>query len=147
MTVRRNCYTTEPLFFSLVPTLDEMFSDKPATPNLKGKKCFMPPLDVIEADDTYIVRLDLPGVPKECLSLHFDEVGDMIISAKCQTNTEDSDKNKYLHRERRSCGEFERRIKLGKDADQDAVEAKLADGVLEVRVKRSVPSKKTISIN
>lgn len=146
MTVRtRNCYT-EPFIFSIVPTLEEAFNEQSTTATTpKGKRCFAPALDVIEADNMYIVKLDVPGLSKDNLSLHFDEVGDLVISAK--TATEDSNSIKYLHRERRSCFEFERRVKLGKDADQDGVEAKLADGVLEVRVKRSMPSKKTISIN
>lgn len=145
MTVRtRNCYT-EPFFLSIVPALEETLNEQHTAATPKGKRCFTPPLDVIEADNMYIVKLDVPGLPKDSLSLHFDEIGDLVIAAKSTTDV--SDGAKYLHKERRSCYEFERRVKLGKDADQEGVEAKLMDGVLEVRVKRSLPSKKTISIN
>jgi HSP20 family protein len=154
MTVRRNCYTnTDPLFLSIVPSLEQVFeavadSTAASGKEAKGLKGRFPLVDVIETNDAFIVKLDIPGVHKDQLSLHFNEQGDLVIAGgKTCPDKEDATK-KYLVKERRAVGEFERHIKLGKDLiDQDSVQAKLNDGVLEVTVRRLTPSKKTIAIN
>lgn len=150
MTVKRCNYMTNPLLFGsvLVPALDEILSEANSMATKAATKGWNPATDVIESKDAYYVRIDLPGVSKDKLCINFDEFGDLVISSNSvDTVTENEDGLKYLVKERHDSMAFEKRIKLGKDADIEHVEAKLVDGVLEIRIARILPTKKTIAIN
>lgn len=108
-----------------------------------------PKIDIIEAPSHYIVRADLPGCPRDRLQVHFDE--DALLVIRAERPEADlrlgEDERWHFDVHERSAGVYERHIRLGKDASPDAVEAKLLDGVLEVRVPRVVPVKRTIAID
>ena len=154
----KNCYANEPVYFSsiLVPALDQLLNEH-IDVNQKGnqhqqqqhqqqrKRAHVPPVDIIESPGHYTVKMDLPGVAKECLAVHFDESSDLVISVNPVDSTK-PEEVKYALRERPVLTTSERKIKLSKDVDQDSVEAKLIDGVLTIKVARHVPQKKTISI-
>lgn len=92
-----------------------------------------PPLDLIEAEDSYIVRVEVPGVKKEEL--------DVAIQGKRLTI---QGKKEYEKREeqkgflRMECyhGEFKRSIILPGEVDTENVTATYKDGVLEIRLPK-----------
>lgn len=91
-----------------------------------------PAVDLEETDDAYIVEADVPGVAKSDLSVEFKD-GELVITG----DVNDRERTGILHRRTRRTGHFEYRAALPKDVDADKVEAKLADGVLTVRVPKT----------
>lgn len=97
-----------------------------------------PHFDLVEDDEQYILRGDLPGISEEALEITVHE-GVLSISGKRAEEPLESGES-YLVRERRS-GAFARQLKLAKDADPNRIEAKLNDGVLVVSIGKKPEAK------
>lgn len=99
-----------------------------------GGSRWVPVAEEDETADAYRVRLELPGIPRDQVSVEVEgrELcvrGDLGESGKQTTS--------YLsHRS----GSFVYRTSLPGDADSEAVRADLSDGVLTVTVPRSGPA-------
>lgn len=89
-------------------------------------------MDVEDAGDAYVVSAHVPGVAKDELDVELNE-GRLSISVDKRESDEDKQKN-YLHKE---TSEYKatRGVYL-KDAASEGLTAKLADGVLTVRVPK-----------
>ena len=102
-------------------------------------------LDVSEDESSVIVRASLPGFAREDVHI---ELHDGVLTIKAQ-HTEESEESgeRYFRRERR-VGSLSRRVALPGVIGEDGADAKLADGVLEVRVpKARKESPRKISVN
>ena len=88
-----------------------------------------PDCDIEEREDGIYLHLDVPGVPREDISVTLKD-GVVAIEGKRSISG-----GKFLRAERAS-GDFHRAFKLSGDYS-DAVEAELRDGVLTVFVKKS----------
>lgn len=99
--------------------------------------------DVKEEADAYILSADLPGVKREDIKLTFEDgVLSLSVTRKAE---EEEQQGQYLVRER-SAGTAERRFAFP-DADDAAIEAKLQDGVLTLRLpKKSKPGRQSIAV-
>lgn len=99
--------------------------------------------DVKEEADAYILSADLPGVMREDIKLTFEDgVLSLSVTRKAE---EEEQQGQYLVRER-SAGTAERRFAFP-DVDDAAIEAKLQDGVLTLRLpKKSKPGRQSIAV-
>jgi HSP20 family protein len=112
----------------------------------RGAFDWLPSLDIHDADKEVTVHADLPGLKKEQvkIDLHGNK---LVISG--ENNQESSFDDKGWKVRERSYGKFERSVLLPKSIDPENVQAKLNDGVLEVKVGKlanTVPNKKSITI-
>ncbi len=88
-----------------------------------------------EDDGTFVLRAELPGVdPDDGLEITVDD-GRLVIAAEREERSEDRDKGAYRSEFR--YGSFQRSIRLPSGADEDAIEATFAQGILEIRVPRN----------
>lgn len=121
--------------------LDDIFDDFVPTRRNDNMKC-----DIYEKDGDYHIEMDIPGFKKEDISIEVDD-GYLTISAEknYENNEEDEDRN-YIRRER-SYNSYKRSFYLG-DLDQDSIEAKFNDGMLNITVPKKEVSnnKKKIDI-
>jgi HSP20 family protein len=91
-----------------------------------------PLTDVTETDTDYVVELDVPGVQREDITVDLKGTQLSVTGELKERERE----GLFRHRTRRT-GKFSYRITLPRNLDADNVEAKLADGVLTVRVPKS----------
>jgi len=92
-----------------------------------------PRLDIIEADNGYVFKVDVPGMEKQDLTVSIE--GNMLtIAGERKLEREDS-KPKFFRVER-FYGRFSRCFSLPEDADADSVHAHCEKGVLTVDVAR-----------
>ena len=92
-----------------------------------------PRLDIIEADNGYVFKVDVPGMEKQDLTVSIE--GNMLtIAGERKLEREDS-KPKFFRVER-FYGRFSRCFSLPEDADADSVRAHCEKGVLTVDVAR-----------
>jgi HSP20 family protein len=92
-----------------------------------------PRMDIYEQDGQLIVKAELPGVKKDDIRVEMED-GDLVISGERQEEREINEGDYY--RIERSVGRFFRRIPIPFEANPDQIQARVEDGVLEVRIPR-----------
>jgi HSP20 family protein len=92
---------------------------------------FVPPVDLEETEDAWIVEAELPGVKREDVSV---EVRDSELAITGEVK--ERERQGVLRRRTRRMGEFEYRVTLPGQVDPDRIEALLNDGILTVRVPK-----------
>jgi HSP20 family protein len=94
---------------------------------------FVPPVDVIEENDRFVLRADLPGVSPEHIAISMEN-GSLSLNGERQT--EKSENVDGLHRFERGSGKFYRRFSLPESADSENISAKSANGILEIVIPK-----------
>jgi HSP20 family protein len=92
-----------------------------------------PAMDVWETDDEIVYAFDLPGIPKDTVSIEFDH-GVLTVSAERARSQEVS--AGQLYRFERRYGGFSRAIGLPQGVSEDQISARYDNGELEVHVKK-----------
>lgn len=95
---------------------------------------FIPPVDVYEKPDKYIVKVELPGVYEGDLDL---SVSEDVLTIKGERKYEDDEEEKDLYRRERAYGDFKRNVTLPSTVDEDSVEASLKNGILMVQLPKT----------
>ena len=95
-----------------------------------------PPVDVWAQDDRYHLRIDLPGVPPESLTLEI-EAG--VLHVRGDRRDAGIPRDQMLRAERPH-GRFSVAIALPPSVDPQGVEAQQRDGVLEISLRRLAPA-------
>lgn len=91
---------------------------------------FVPSMDIVERENEYVVRTDMPGVKKEDISITMEN-GVLTILGECKPVEEHKEGENYLRQERRY-GRYTRSLRLGTQIDEKGVKASYKDGVLEL---------------
>lgn len=86
-------------------------------------------IDLVERDDRYVLRADVPGIKPEDVKIEVDD--DILTISAEHEESEEEKQDSYVRRERRY-GSFSRSITLPKGVGADDIEATCKDGVLEV---------------
>ena len=94
---------------------------------------WQPNADVLETDELFIVRLELAGVPREQISIVYQE-GRLVIFGQRQDPMAKGP-TRYLQLEI-NYHEFERVILMPDDVQEDKIEAKLQDGMLQIVIPK-----------
>jgi HSP20 family protein len=94
---------------------------------------FAPDIDMKETKEAYVFTADLPGIRDEDVDVSV--MGDMItIRGQREEEKTREDERYYAHE--RSCGSFSRSFTLPVNANPEAIQADLANGVLRVSVQK-----------
>jgi len=97
-----------------------------------------PAINVKETENAYEVEVAAPGMTKEDFKVTLNNDGDLVVNLekKTENKTEDEKhKGHYLRREF-SYGKFQQTMYLPDDADRDAIEARVENGVLTVEIPK-----------
>ena len=94
---------------------------------------WMPAMDLVETDDHFVLRADLPGLAEEDIKIEFED-GTLTVSG--ERKAEHESKNEGYYRVERASGSFSRSLTLPQGIDPEAVTASFDRGVLEVRVPK-----------
>lgn len=89
--------------------------------------------DVLENENGYEVRIDLPGFKKEDVKAQLKD-GYLTITATRESKTEDK-KEKYLRRER-YMGSVSRSFYVGETLTEEDIKAKFEDGILKIALPK-----------
>jgi HSP20 family protein len=94
---------------------------------------WLPPVDISEEDNQFLVRVDLPGVDPKAVEIT-SEQGVLTIRGRRDESRRET-RDGYRRIERVS-GEFQRRFSLPDSADANNIKAKAVNGVLEVSIPK-----------
>src|SRR3954470_3778668 len=94
---------------------------------------WVPEMDLVETDDHYLLKADLPGMKQEDVAIEFND-GALTISGERKAEYER--KEKGFFRLERSFGKFSRTLTLPDGINPDRIDATFHDGVLDVRIPK-----------
>jgi HSP20 family protein len=98
-----------------------------------------PRVDIVEEKDTYKITADMPGLDKKDIAVEIKN-GVLSLSGEKKEEKTEKDKNRFYHYERRF-GSFRREFALPDHVDAEHVEAKYANGVLELTLRKTEAAK------
>lgn len=126
--------------------LFDNFLGRQGVQNNTNAVAFHPRVDIEESDDFFLVSADLPGMKSEDVKI---EVKDGVLSfsgSREQTDREERKEDNY-YRFERSWGKFSRSFQLPQNTNEEKIEARFENGVLEVMIpKVGKPESKTIKV-
>jgi len=99
----------------------------------------LPAVDVIDRPDHILVRAEVPGVKKEDLDV---SVSDNLVTIRATTKYEEEKEQGEYYRCEMSHGEFSRSVSLPAAVDSAEARASFKDGVLELTLPKTAPSKR-----
>lgn len=91
---------------------------------------FAPAMDIIERENDFVVRSDLPGVNKSDINVTVEN-GLLTITAERRSEEQQKEGEREIRREVRY-GRYARSLRLGTQIDEKGVKASYRDGVLEL---------------
>jgi HSP20 family protein len=94
---------------------------------------WMPAMDLVETDDHFVLRADLPGMSEDDVKI---ELEDNALSISGERKAEHESKNEGYYRVERAFGSFSRSLTLPQGVDPASVAASFDRGVLEVRIPK-----------
>ena len=92
-----------------------------------------PKLDVIDRDNTVLVRAEVPGVRKNSLEV---EASDLYVKIKGTVEHEETREDEHYRIAETSRGAFERTVSLPSEVDSAKAKASFKDGVIEVTLPK-----------
>ncbi|WEH38926.1 Hsp20/alpha crystallin family protein [Streptomyces sp. NBC_01218] len=102
------------------------------------------PMDAYRQGDTYVIALDLPGVPAEAIDV---DVERNMLTVKAERRPAERSEGVQMELCERPLGVFSRQIMLADTLDTEHIEADYDAGVLTLRIpiaERAKPRKITI---
>lgn len=130
-----------------VNRLFNTFFDTPAAGDAASMRRWIPAMDVVETQDHFILRADLPGLGEEDVSI---ELEDTVLTVSGERKVEHEEGEEGYFRVERATGAFSRSLTLPEGVNADSIEASFANGVLEIRVPKPEarkPRKVSISVD
>ena len=123
---------------SLQDEMNRLFNTFFDTPRTGGSNAatvrrWVPAMDLVETDDHFILRADLPGLSEEDVTI---ELEDNVLTVSGERNAEHEDKGEGFYRVERSFGSFRRSMTLPEGVDPETVTAQFDKGVLEIRIPK-----------
>jgi HSP20 family protein len=112
---------------------DTFFGPAPADGNGTATRRWMPAMDLVETDDHFVLRADLPGMDEGDVNV---ELEDSVLTVSGERRSEHEAKKEGFYRLERASGSFARQLTLPEGVDADGITASFDRGVLEVRVPK-----------
>jgi HSP20 family protein len=109
-----------------------------------GASAWVPPLDIFETKDRYVVIVELPGIAPESVEV---SVEDSTLTMKGERKFYEDVSEEDFHRVERRFGPFARSLSLPTMADPGGIEATFDKGLLTVevpKVEQAKPKKITV---
>jgi HSP20 family protein len=108
---------------------------------LPAETAWVPPVDIEETDDAWLVEADLPGVKRDDVNVEMQ--GDELV---VRGEVKEKERAGIIRRRTRRVGEFELRVRLPGDVDENGIDANLHGGVLTLRVPKTQARSRRIDV-
>lgn len=109
------------------------FDNQSGVSATRGTRRWIPAMDLVEDEDHYVLKADLPGVFESDVTV---ELEDNVLTVSGERKSEHEERKDGYHRIERASGSFSRALTLPEGVDPDAIRASFDNGVLEVRIPK-----------
>ena len=123
---------------SLQSDVNRLFDGFFGRPGNGGARRWIPAADLVETEDSLVLRADLPGVDEKDVDI---EIKGGILTIAGQREAKHEAKEEGFHRVERAFGSFSRSLSLPDGIDADRVSASFDRGVLEVKIPKPEETK------
>ena len=125
----------EPLngFTKIHSLFNDLFED-----GIKSTVRWNPAMDILESNDAYILRAELPGFKKEDLNV---EVKDGTLTLSGERKPEELPEGVQYRSVERVNGKFVRSVIMPETVNAEGIQANYKDGVLEIHVPKAEKAK------
>jgi len=130
---------------SLQNEVNRLFS-RAGGADVAERQAWMPSVDVVEAQDSIKLKVELAGMKPEDIKLEVDE---NVLTVSGERRFEDEVREDKYYRIERRYGSFSRSIALPLNVATDKIDAAYENGVLEVslpKVEEAKPKRIAVSI-
>lgn len=117
------------LFDELMPSSLSRFGRSPLMRSLMSEQARVPRVDLVDRDDDFVLRAEVPGISKDALDISVDESS---VTLRGSISHEAKDEQGEYYRREIARGEFVRAVALPGAVDTSKARATLKDGVLEL---------------
>jgi HSP20 family protein len=97
-----------------------------------------PSTDIYDTADDFVLKMDLPGVPKEEVSIEFQE---NVLTVKGERKNEVTEEKDCFCNMERVSGKFYRSFRFPENVDGSKITAIMKDGILELRIAKPAEQK------
>jgi HSP20 family protein len=94
---------------------------------------WVPAVDIVEEQDRFVLRADVPGVKAEDIDVNMENG---VLTVSGERHEESSEQANGVKRIERLTGKFYRRFSLPEVANAEEISAKSANGILEVVIPK-----------
>jgi HSP20 family protein len=119
----------EPFSGDLHRLFNTLFDDRHSV----AAQRWVPPMDLVESDDHFVLKADLPGMSEADVSI---EVRDNALTISGERKAEHERRERGWYRVERSFGSFSRSLSLPDGIDPDSISASFDRGVLSVTIPK-----------
>ena len=99
---------------------------------------WLPAVDIVENDESYVVKVEVPGVNKNDVKI---TVQNGVLTIHGERKKEEETKGESYHRLERSVGAFQRSFTLPTSVKSEKIDAAYNDGVLTVTLPKAEEAK------
>ncbi len=120
--------------------------EAPAPGNAGTLRRWIPAMDLVETEGSFVLRADLPGLTEKDVNV---ELEDNTLTISGERRAAHEERKEGYYRVERASGTFSRSLTLPEGVDPEAVRASFEHGVLEVRIPKPEarkPRKVAISV-
>ena len=127
--------------------LTDFFNDFFENRSLEKVGSSTPAVNVVETENEYKLEVAAPGMCKDDFKIHINKQGNLVIEMEktdcgCKEKGNDKEKKecKYLRKEF-SYSRFSQTLILPENADKDAIDAHVNNGILYVKIPKTAKEK------
>ncbi len=123
------------------------FFDSPTAGGANGAATtrWVPAVDLVEEDEQFVLRADLPGMSEDEVSVELEED---VLTISGERKSEHEERKDGHYRLERASGRFARSLTLPEGVDPQSIQAHFDKGVLEVRIPKPEQRKpRRVAIN
>ncbi|PIE05072.1 MAG: heat-shock protein Hsp20 [Spirochaetales bacterium] len=131
---------------NLQQEINALFDDDffPASTGLFDRT-YSPAVDVIENENNYLIRCELPGLSSEDIDV---QVADNVLTVKGEKKARNEESEKRWYKKESWYGSFQRTISMPSGVDAAGIKGELENGILKVTLPKKEEMKpRQISVN
>ena len=115
-------------------SFDNLFPEYVFEQEMKGMAM---PVDIKEYEDKYVVKVEMPGINREDITLDLHK-NSLKISASKKIENEENDSKKKYHKSEFRYGDYCRPLYFPLEVDMEKCDASLKNGILTVELEKTV---------
>jgi len=115
-------------------SFDNLFPEYVFEQEMKGMAM---PVDIKEYEDKYVVKVEMPGINRDDITLDLHK-NSLKISASKKIEQEENDAKKKYHKSEFRYGDYCRTLYFPLEVDMEKCDATLKNGILTVELEKTV---------
>ncbi len=144
MSILTTAYDPIATFNTLNEWINGELQDLPATRFLNDEKEWYPAVDILENEDAFFIKVELPEVDEQAIDMKIDH---QVLSLSGERKMEEGEETCHIRRRERSYGTFARTFRLPDSVDTDKVHATMKQGILTITLPKKEETKpKTVKV-